>query len=45
MIHRQVERNVVIFGSIPNSNFDAFCVLLDKVILPYFNAIYTDFMR
>ena len=33
-------RSVVIFGSIPKSNFwRVFDVFLDLVILPYFNAI------
>ena len=35
-----LERSVVIFGSIPKSNFwRVFDVFLDLVILPYFNAI------
>ena len=44
MIWKQVGRSVVIFGSIPKSNFwRIFDVLLDFVILLYFNAISMDF--
>ena len=43
MFKRHMGRSVVIFGSIPKSNFwrvfDVFDVFLDLVILPYFNAI------
>ena len=44
MIKKHVGRSVVIFGSIPKSNFwRVFDVFLDFVILPYFNAISMDF--
>ena len=44
MIKKHVGRIVVIFGSIPKSNFwRVFDVFLDLVILPYFNAISMDF--
>ena len=44
MINKHVGRSVVIFDSIPKSNFwRVFDVFLDLVILPYFNAISIDF--
>ena len=44
MILKHVKRSVVIFGSIPKSNFwRVFVVSLDLAILPYFNAISIDF--
>ena len=44
MTWKHVGRSVVIFGSIPKSNFwRVFNVFLDLVILPYFNAISMDF--
>ena len=44
MIYKHVGRSVVIFGSIPKSNFwRVFDVFLDFVILPYLNAISMDF--
>ena len=44
MIQKHMGRSVVIFGSIPKSNFwRVFDVFLDFVILPDFNAISMDF--
>ena len=44
MIYKHVEWSVVIFGSIPKSNFwRVFDVFLDLVILPYFYALSIDF--
>ena len=44
VIQKHVGRSVVIFGSIPKSNFwRVFDVFLDLVILVYFNAISIDF--
>ena len=46
MILKHVKRSVVIFGSVPKSNFwRVFVVSLDLAILPYmyFNAISIDF--
>ena len=44
MILKHMGRSVVIFGSIPKSNFwHVFDIFLDLVILPYFNATSLDF--
>ena len=44
MILKHLKRSVVIFGSVPKSNFwHVFVVSLDLAILPYFNAISIDF--
>ena len=44
MIYKHVGRSVVIFGSIPKSNFwHVFDVFLDLVNLAYFNVISKDF--
>ena len=40
MLLKHVGRSVIIFGSIPMSNFDVF---LNLVIFAYFNAISIDF--
>ena len=39
-----IQKHVVVFGSIPKSNFwRVFDIFLDSVILPYSNAICIDF--
>ena len=44
MIYKHVGNSVVIFGSIPKSNFwRVFDAFLDSVIFAYFNAIFIDF--
>ena len=44
MIYKHVGRSVVIFGSIPKSNFwRVFVVFLDLVIFVYFNATLINF--
>ena len=44
MLYKHMGRSVVIFGSIPKSNFwRVFDVFFDLVIFAYFNAIFIDF--